>query len=178
MGRTPPILPPGTLTRLPPPARPLEGLFVRGTRDAVIDQVTAGIDIPTDGEIRRENYIHYHCRHLDGIDFTQLTERVLREGAYAARLPTVTGPISARDRFLPHDWRVAQGFTDKPVKISIPGPMTISDTLADAYYGDPRHLAADLAAALNTEVLALAEAGCRHIQNRRACIRPQGRSGS
>ncbi len=142
----------------------LEGLFVRGTRDAVIDQATAGIDIPTDGEIRRENYVHYHCRHLDGIDFTRLTERALREGAYAAHLPTVTGPISARDHFLPHDWRVAQGFTDKPVKISIPGPMTISDTVADAYYGDPRRLGADLAAALNTEVLALAEAGCRHIQ--------------
>jgi 5-methyltetrahydropteroyltriglutamate--homocysteine methyltransferase len=72
--------------------------------------------------------------------------------------------VRARGRFLPRDWRVAQSFTGKPVKITMPGPMTITDTVADAAYGDPRRLGADLARALNAEVLALAEAGCRHIQ--------------
>ena len=88
-----------------------EALFARGTRAVIDDQVHCGIDIPTDGEIRRENYIHYHCRHLNGIDFERLTTTSLRQGAYSARLPTITGPVSARDHFLPHDWKVAQSFT-------------------------------------------------------------------
>jgi 5-methyltetrahydropteroyltriglutamate--homocysteine methyltransferase len=141
-----------------------EEIFARGTRDAIADQINAGIDIPTDGEIRREDYIHYHCRHIDGIDFTKLTEKVLRDGAYSAELPTVTGPVRARDQFLPHDWRVAQSFTDKPVKMTIPGPMTISDTVVDHYYNDPIRFGAALADALNDEVLALVRAGCKNIQ--------------
>ncbi len=140
-----------------------EANFARGVREVIDDQVAAGIDIPTDGEVRRENYIHYHCRHLAGIDFENLTEKSVR-GVYTAKLPTVTGPVSAGASFLPHDWRVAQACTDRPVKITLPGPMTITDTVADAHYGDPRRLGRDLAAALNAEVLALAEAGCRHIQ--------------
>ncbi|MFQ6022797.1 MAG: 5-methyltetrahydropteroyltriglutamate--homocysteine methyltransferase [Acidiferrobacterales bacterium] len=141
-----------------------EEIFARGTRDAIEDQVNAGIDIPTDGEIRREDYIHYHCRHIDGIDFTHLSEKEVRDGAYRAELPTVTGPVRARDHFLPHDWQVAQSFTNRPVKMTIPGPLTISDTLVDAYYGDPAKFGAELASALNYEVLALAAAGCKHIQ--------------
>ena len=139
-------------------------IFARGVREAVTDQVTAGIDIPTEGEIPRENYIHYHCRHLNGIDFDHLAAKTLRNGAYTAYLPTITGYVTARASFLPEDWRTAQACTDKPVKITLPGPMTISDTVADLYYGDPKRLGADLAVALNTEVLALADAGCRHIQ--------------
>ena len=141
-----------------------EAIFSRATADVLADQTRAGIDIPTDGEVRRENYIHYHCRHITGIDFGHLTEKVLREGAYRATLPTITGPVSAQAPFLPHDWKVAQGLTDKPVKITMPGPMTIGDTLADAYYDDERTRGAELAEALNAEVLALAEAGCRNIQ--------------
>lgn len=141
-----------------------EEIISRGVEEAVRDQVDAGIDIPTDGEIPRENYIHYHCRHIDGFDFTNLTLKPVRGGTYEANLPTVTGPVSARDPFLVHDWQRAQSFTDRPVKITMPGPMTIWDTNADAYYNDPRRLGADLAAALNQEVLALAEAGCRYIQ--------------
>lgn len=141
-----------------------EEIISRGVEEAVRDQVNAGIDIPTDGEIPRENYIHYHCRHIDGFDFTNLTRKPVRGGNYEANLPTVTGPVSARDPFLVHDWRRAQSFSERPIKITMPGPMTIWDTNADAYYNDPKRLGADLAAALNQEVLALAEAGCRYIQ--------------
>ncbi len=141
-----------------------EEIFVRGTREAIEDQIQCGIDIPTDGEIRRENYIHYHCRHLAGIDFDNLTNKALRNGAYSAELPTIIGPVKARERFLPHDWNVAQSFTEAPVKITMPGPMTMSDTLADAYYNDAAKLGAAFAEALNNEVLALAEAGCTNIQ--------------
>jgi len=141
-----------------------EAMFVRAAEEVIAEQIRCGVDIPTDGEVRRENYIHYHCRHIDGIDFATLTEKELRGGAYAAALPTVIGPVCARDRFLPHDWQVAQAFTDRPLKVTMPGPMTITDTVADAYYNDDARLGADLAGAINDEVLALADAGCRHIQ--------------
>ena len=129
------------------------------------DQIEAGIDIPTDGEVKRENYIHYHCRHLAGIDFTHLTVKELRGGTYSAELPTVTGRIEARDTgFLVADWRLAQQFTDRPVKITLPGPMTVTDTNANDYYASDKALGADIADALNKEVLALVEAGCTYIQ--------------
>jgi 5-methyltetrahydropteroyltriglutamate--homocysteine methyltransferase len=139
-------------------------IIERGVGEAVRAQVEAGIDIPTDGEISRENYIHYHCRHLEGFDFSRLTMKSLRAGTYEASLPTIVGPVTARDLFLVHDWRRAQRFTDRPVKITMPGPATIADTNADEFYDDPRKLGSDLAAALNREVLALAEAGCRYVQ--------------
>jgi 5-methyltetrahydropteroyltriglutamate--homocysteine methyltransferase len=113
-----------------------EEVFARGVKDVIDDQVGAGIDVPTDGEVRRENYIHYHCRHLDGIDFENLTKKMVR-GVFSAKLPTITGPIAARGHFLPHDWRTAQACTDCPVKITMPGPMTISDTVYDGHYGRP-----------------------------------------
>jgi 5-methyltetrahydropteroyltriglutamate--homocysteine methyltransferase len=141
-----------------------ETILARATREAVQDQLDAGIDIPCEGEIRRENYIHYHCRHLHGIDFENLTEKQLRNGAYSARLPTITDTVGVRRRFLVDDWRIAQDCSGRPVKITLPGPMTISDTVVDDFYHDPKRLGEDLAAALNVEVLALAAAGCRHIQ--------------
>jgi 5-methyltetrahydropteroyltriglutamate--homocysteine methyltransferase len=139
-------------------------IIAGGVRRVIADQVACGIDIPTDGEVKRENYVHYHCRHLDGFDFENLAHRVLRGGAYETDLPTVRGPVKARAPFLRDDWRLAQSFTDRPVKMTLPGPMTIADTTADEHYGDPEALGRDLAAALNTEILALAEAGCRYIQ--------------
>ncbi len=139
-------------------------IIERGVHQAVQDQVKAGIDIPTDGEVARENYIHYHCRHLNGFDFNTLTAKELRGGTYSAQLPTITGPISVNRLFLTGDWRRAQAATDRPVKITMPGPMTVSDTNSDAWYNDPVALGADIADALNVEVLKLSDAGCRHIQ--------------
>lgn len=142
-----------------------EALFTRAAQQVIADQVDAGIDIPTDGEVRRENYIHYHCRHLNGFDFVNLTHRILRDGAYETDLPTISGRITVRDTgFLVHDWKAAQQFTDRPVKVTVPGPITIADTTADEHYGDPQALAHDLADALNVEIRALAEAGCTVIQ--------------
>ncbi len=136
----------------------------RGVQQAVTDQVEAGIDIPTDGEIVRENYIHYHCRHLDGFDFINLTNKEVRGGTYAANLPTISGPVKLKKTFLATEWKRAQSHTERPVKITMPGPMTVSDTNADRYYNDPVRLGADIADALNQDVLELAAAGCRHIQ--------------
>ncbi|MEM7191076.1 MAG: cobalamin-independent methionine synthase II family protein [Pseudomonadota bacterium] len=140
-------------------------LMDRATAEVVAEQLECGIDVPTDGEVRRENYVHYQCRHFDGFDFENLTERVLRNGAYQVELPTIRGKVRARGQsVLVRDWQIAEKAAGRPVKITLPGPMTISDTTADEYYGDPARQAADLADALNVEVHALVDAGCRHIQ--------------
>ncbi|MEM7292850.1 MAG: cobalamin-independent methionine synthase II family protein [Pseudomonadota bacterium] len=142
-----------------------EDLLVKATGEAIADQLSCGVDIPTDGEQRRENYIHYHCRHLTGIDFINLTEKVHRNGAAVADLPTVNGKVEPRgDHFLDRDFAVAQGFTDARVKITVPGPLSIIDTTANIYYKSERDLAFDLADALNYEIRALVAAGCRDIQ--------------
>ena len=142
-----------------------EALYRRATGEAIADQVACGVDIPTDGEQRRENYIHYHCRHLTGFDFEDLTSRTLRDGAYTAELPTIRGTIEPDgEHFLDRDFKVAQDFTERPVKITVPGPTTIMDTCANGFYQDERQLAFDLAAAINFEIRALAEAGCKFIQ--------------
>jgi 5-methyltetrahydropteroyltriglutamate--homocysteine methyltransferase len=142
----------------------LEAILDRATVDVVREQIDLGVDIPTDGEVRRENYIHYHCRHLAGIDFEHLTEREMR-GHYQARLPTITGPVQAsRQPFLVRDWQIAQSATKRPVKITVPGPLTIGDSVADDFYRDPRIRGAALADALNVEIRRLAEAGCPVIQ--------------
>ena len=142
-----------------------QGLMDKATAQVVADQIACGIDIPSDGEIRRENYVHYQCRHFDGFDFDNLTQRVLRNGAYVSELPTIRAKIGAGDTSaLVRDWKMAEAVAKRPVKITMPGPMTISDTTADAFYDDPPALARDLAQALNVQVRALAAAGCRHIQ--------------
>lgn len=142
-----------------------QALMDRATDECIADQIECGIDIPTDGEIRRENYVHYQCRHFDGFDFTNLTERTLRNGAYTVKLPSIVAPVKARgENVLVRDWQVAEAAAGRPVKITLPGPMTISDTTADVHYNEPEALAYDLATALNSEVRALAEAGCRYIQ--------------
>lgn len=141
-----------------------QDVLTKAVREVISDQVEAGVDIPTDGEVRRENYIHYHCRHLNGFDFEELTEKSLRNGAYSAHLPTVRGPISTNGRFLVRDWEAARACTDRPVKVTLPGPLTIADTVVDDWYGDNARFGRDLADALNEEILALAAAGCEHIQ--------------
>ena len=88
----------------------------------------------------------------------------MRGNNYRPMLPTITGPVRAAAPFLPHDWKAAQAFTDRPVKVTLPGPMTLGDTVADEYYSDPEVRGAEIAEAINAEVLALAEAGCSEIQ--------------
>ncbi len=145
-------------------AAEIDDILDRATVEVVREQDDLGVDIPTDGEIRRENYIHYHCRHLQGIDFDRLTERQMR-GHYTACLPTIVGPVLAGPAFLVRDWRIAQAATTKPLKMTVPGPMTIGDSVADGFYhGEARARGAALADALNVEIRRLADAGCPVIQ--------------
>lgn len=143
----------------------VKDLLDKATVLAVKDQIKCGIDIPSDGEQRRENYIHYQCRHLTGFDFSNLTKRILRNGAYETALPTIRANIEASgEHFLPRDFQIAQAVTEQPVKITVPGPITIMDTSANVFYKDEKSLVLDLAQALNYEIKALAEAGCKNIQ--------------
>ena len=142
-----------------------EDLFIRAAQEVLDIQIRAGISIPTDGEVRRENYIHYHCRHLGGFDFNNLEHRVLRDGAYETDLPAIRGPIlHSSKNYSAHDYVASQGVSSRPVKFTLPGPLTIMDTTADCFYNDRPKLNAALAKTINKEVLALVEAGCRHIQ--------------
>ena len=142
-----------------------EDLFIRAAQEVLDIQIRAGISIPTDGEVRRENYIHYHCRHLGGFDFNNLEHRILRDGAYETDLPAIRGPIlHSGKNYSAHDYVASQGVSSRPVKFTLPGPLTIMDTTADCFYNDRPKLNAALAKTINKEVLALVEAGCRHIQ--------------
>ena len=141
-----------------------EAIFDKAAKEVIKDQLDCGIDIITDGEIKRENYIHYHCRHLNGVDFNTLTEKVARTGNYKCWLPTITNKISAADPFLVDEWKSNQSLSNKPVKVTIPGPMTITDTIANTYYTSDEEMGYDLAIAINVEIKRLVDAGCKYIQ--------------
>ena len=141
-----------------------ESIFLKAAAEVINDQIECGIDIVTDGEVRRENYIHYHCRHIAGVDFETLTEKVARTGNYKCWLPTITAKVEAQDSFLVHDWKVSQKLSSKPVKITIPGPMTIADTIANTYYKSDDKMGFDLAGVINVEIKRLQKAGCKYIQ--------------
>ncbi|MBT4604118.1 cobalamin-independent methionine synthase II family protein [archaeon] len=138
--------------------------LLKGIKEVLQEQEKIGIDIPTDGEIRRGNYIHYHCRHLKGISFDKLTKKVCRNGAYTFMAPTVIGKIESIKPFLANEWKLCTLFTNNQIKVTIPGPMTIFDTISSEYYKDEKELYDDIVKAINHEVLSLAEQGCVHIQ--------------
>lgn len=142
-----------------------EVLFIRAAKEIIDIQLRSGISIPTDGEVRRENYIHYHCRHLDGFDFDNLEHRKLRDDAYETDLPAIRSRIrhSAKP-YSSHDYKASQTVSPKPVKFTLPGPLTIMDTTADCFYANRAELNADLASTINKEILALVDAGCSYIQ--------------
>ena len=141
--------------------------IVLGTIDVLRAQVTAGIDVPTDGEQAREHYIFYHLRHLDGVNFKRLQRRRIRGvEEWGKEVPTISEEIAPQNPFLRFDWQLAQKIAgdDKQVKLTVPGPMTIADTVVDEYYGDKKELTTAFAEAINAEIRDLSEAGCQWIQ--------------
>ena len=139
-------------------------LIKKACQEVIKEQETAGIDIITDGEVRRENYILYHCRHLKGIDFDKLAKKTVRSGSYESCFPTITSKVTAGERFLSKEWKMSQSFTKLPIKITIPGPMTINDNMVNEYYTDSKTMGIDLGNAINTEIKRLVDAGCKYIQ--------------
>lgn len=144
----------------------LEQDIMKATTEVIGAQCQCGVDIPTDGEVRRENYLHYLCRFIEGIDFNKPKELSVRNNAYTAVVPTITGPVSWRGGMsCAEEWKQAQEKAlNVPVKYTLPGPMTIIGSVADEYYKDDRRLANDLAKIINVQVRELAAAGCKYIQ--------------
>ena len=142
-----------------------EKLFIKAAKEIINLQLNAGIMIPTDGEVRRENYIHYHCRYLDGFDFDNLEFQVWRDGAYESYLPAIRNKIfHNRNSYSVHDFKASQNVSPVPIKFTLPGPLTIMDTAVDCCYFNRPKLNYDLAETINKEILALVDAGCSFIQ--------------
>ncbi|MCZ6789030.1 MAG: 5-methyltetrahydropteroyltriglutamate--homocysteine methyltransferase [Chloroflexi bacterium] len=134
------------------------------TEWALREQESTGVDVVSDGEIRRENYIYYYCRHLDGFNFERRARIEGRGGAATWLAPTITGPIRSQGVFLATDYQFVRDRTDRRIKVAIPGPLTIIDSMKDEYYEDEAELAMDLATAIRVDVEALAAAGADLIQ--------------
>merc|ERR1719326_849853 len=145
----------------------LEKDVLRATTEVIGKQCQCGVDIVTDGEVRRENYIHYLCRFIEGIDFAQPKEMSVRNNAYTAVVPTVNAEVKWRGGLsCAEEWKKAQACAPEgvSVKYTLPGPMTIVGSVFDAHYKDDARLAGDLAKILNQQVRELAAAGCKYIQ--------------
>lgn len=134
------------------------------TRLALADQERAGIDIVCDGEQRRPSHHSYFLSHLNGVDFSTLKPKARRGGKSMHDVPCIVGPISLRAHRTLEDYRFLRLLTDKPIKMTLPGPSTLVDGTYDDYYGDEHALALAFADALRDEIRALAEAGCDVVQ--------------
>jgi len=146
----------------------LEGeALAEGMRDAVRlvlrDQEQAGIDIVTDGEQTRRHFVTTFIEALDGVDFEHRKSVRIRN-RYDADVPVVVGPVARRRPVFVDFARFLRGATDRRVKVTLPGPMTMVDTLYDAHYGSREKLARAFAAILNDEARAIEATGVDVIQ--------------
>jgi 5-methyltetrahydropteroyltriglutamate--homocysteine methyltransferase len=131
---------------------------------AVKLQEDAGIDIVGDGEMARQHFVHGFLEFVDGIDFAHKVEMGIRADRYKAMVPVVRGELTLKGRVHQAEARHARVHTKHKLKITLPGPMTISDTIADAHYGDKIKMAMAFAGLLNQEARALAADGVDVIQ--------------
>jgi 5-methyltetrahydropteroyltriglutamate--homocysteine methyltransferase len=127
-------------------------------------QEDAGIDIVCDGEQARQHFVHGFLEAVDGIDFNRRVEMGIRNDRYKAMCPTVVGELRLRSRVHAREARLARAHTTRKLKFTLPGPMTIVDTIADAHYGDRIKMAMAFAAVLNEEARGLAAEGVDVMQ--------------
>ena len=127
-------------------------------------QEDAGIDVVTDGEQSRQHFVHGFLEFVDGIDFAHKVEMGIRNDRYKAMVPTVTGALKLKGRVHGTEARHARAHTTRKLKITMPGPMTIVDTVADRHYGDRVQMALAFADLLNAEARALERDGVDTIQ--------------
>jgi 5-methyltetrahydropteroyltriglutamate--homocysteine methyltransferase len=127
-------------------------------------QEDAGIDIVTDGEQFRMHFVHGFLEHVGGIDWTKKTKMGIRNNRYTVDVPTVTGPIVRKNPVHVDEARIMRAHTKKALKITLPGPMTICDTIADGHYGRRADMAMAFAKVLNAEARELEAAGVDVIQ--------------
>ncbi len=147
----------------------LEGAALEeGKRDATILAVKlqedAGLDIVGDGEQARVHFVHGFLANLDGIDFAKKTLMGIRNNRYKAEVPTVTGAIRRKGAVHAMEAAAARAHTARKLKFTLPGPMTIVDTIADEHYGRREDLAMAFAAVLNEEAKELQALGVDIVQ--------------
>jgi 5-methyltetrahydropteroyltriglutamate--homocysteine methyltransferase len=129
------------------------------------EQEQLGLDILTDGEMRRTTFVFHIAGQWDGVDIEQQVEKKIYRNREANRLvPRITGKIVRRAPATIDDLRTAKAHTDHPIKMAVPGPMTVIDSSANEFYEDEEELAFDVAAALNAELRELQAAGVEVLQ--------------
>ena len=142
--------------------------LARAKRDATLlavkIQEDAGIDILTEGEQARQHFVHGFLEKVDGIDFAHKVEMGIRKDRYKAMVPQVVAPLKLKGRVHADEARAARAHTTRKLKFTLPGPMTIADTVADNHYGDRVKMAFAFAELLNEEAKALEADGLDMIQ--------------
>jgi 5-methyltetrahydropteroyltriglutamate--homocysteine methyltransferase len=142
--------------------------LAKAKRDATLlwlkEQEDAGLDVVTDGEQSRQHFVHGFLEAVEGIDFEHKVKMGIRNNRYDAMVPVVVGPLKLKGRVHQFEARIARAHTKKKLKITMPGPMTIVDTIADRHYGDKVKLAMAFAELLNQEARALEKDGVDVIQ--------------
>ncbi len=129
------------------------------------EQEELGLDILTDGELRRTHFIFHIAGKWDGVDTQNLATKATYRNRAANRLvPRITGKIARRAPASVDDLRAAKSHTARPLKMAVPGPMTVVDSALNEFYKDEAELAMDAAAALNGELRDLQAAGCAVLQ--------------
>ncbi|GMW07805.1 MAG: methionine synthase [Gammaproteobacteria bacterium] len=136
----------------------------RAAAEWIRHQEAAGIDIVTDGEVFRSHFVHGFLEKIRGIDWQRRTLMGIRNNRYQLEVPTVTGPLSRPAPVHLDEARFTRAQTQARLKFTLPGPMTICDTIADAHYGSRPALAMAFAAILNEEARDLESAGVDVIQ--------------
>jgi 5-methyltetrahydropteroyltriglutamate--homocysteine methyltransferase len=131
-------------------------------------QEDAGLDVIGDGEQSRQHFVHGFLEQVEGIDFENKVTMGIRNNRYDAQVPQVVGPLKLKGRVHALEARIARAHTKRTLKFTLPGPMTIVDTVADRFYGSGREgkikMAFAFAELLNQEALALQADGVDIIQ--------------
>ncbi len=142
--------------------------LAEGKRDATLIalklQEDAGIDIVSDGEQSRQHFVHGFLESVEGIDFGRRVRMGIRNNRYEALVPTVTGKLRRKGAVHAREAMIARLHTNRRLKFTLPGPMTIVDTVADGHYGDREAMAMAFAELLNEEARELAAVGVDVIQ--------------
>ena len=127
-------------------------------------QEDAGLDIVGDGEQARQHFVHGFLAQVDGIDFENKVTMGIRNNRYDAQVPQVVSTLKLKGRVHAFEAQLARAHTKRKLKFTLPGPMTIVDTVADRFYGDKVKMAFAFAELLNQEALALQADGVDIIQ--------------
>jgi 5-methyltetrahydropteroyltriglutamate--homocysteine methyltransferase len=127
-------------------------------------QEDAGLDVIGDGEQSRQHFVHGFLEQVEGIDFANKVEMGIRNDRYKAMVPQVVAALALKGRVHATEARFLRAHTTRPIKFTLPGPMTIVDTVADRHYGDRQALAMAFAELLNQEALALQADGVDVVQ--------------